>query len=47
MYQVFNMGIGMVIVCSGRQVARVVDVLPQAKVIGEINKGKDKKVIID
>jgi phosphoribosylformylglycinamidine cyclo-ligase len=47
MYQVFNMGIGMVIVCSARQVARVVDVLPQAKVIGEINKGKDKKVIID
>jgi len=47
MYQVFNMGIGMAIVCSPQQVAKIVSVLPQAKVIGEINKGKDKEVIID
>jgi len=46
MYQVFNMGIGMAIVCSPQQVAKIVSVLPQAKVIGEINKGKDKGVIV-
>jgi phosphoribosylformylglycinamidine cyclo-ligase len=48
MYQVFNMGIGMTIICSPQQVARIVSILPQAKVIGEIIKGKDKeRVIID
>jgi len=46
MYQVFNMGIGMAIVCSPQRVAKIVSVLPQAKVIGEINKGKDKGVIV-
>jgi phosphoribosylformylglycinamidine cyclo-ligase len=48
MYQVFNMGIGITIICSGQHVARIIDVLPQAKVIGEIIKGRDKeRVIID
>jgi phosphoribosylformylglycinamidine cyclo-ligase len=47
MYQVFNMGIGITIICSPQQVARIVTVLPQAKAIGEITKGKDKKVVID
>jgi phosphoribosylformylglycinamidine cyclo-ligase len=47
MYQVFNMGIGMAIVCSRRQVSRIVSLLPQAKAIGQISKGKDKQVIID
>jgi phosphoribosylformylglycinamidine cyclo-ligase len=48
MYQVFNMGIGITVVCSPRQVGRVMNSLPQAKVIGEIVKGKDKeRVIID
>jgi len=48
MYQVFNMGIGIIIICSPQQVARIVSILPQAKVIGEIIKGKDKeRVIID
>ena len=36
MYQVFNMGIGITIVCSPHQVAKIVSILPQAKVIGEI-----------
>jgi phosphoribosylformylglycinamidine cyclo-ligase len=41
MYRVFNMGIGMTIVCSPQQVAKIVSILPQAKVIGEIIKAED------
>jgi phosphoribosylformylglycinamidine cyclo-ligase len=48
MYQVFNMGIGMIIVCPPQQVANVVSVLPQAEVIGEIIRGRnEERVIID
>jgi phosphoribosylformylglycinamidine cyclo-ligase len=48
MYQVFNMGIGMTIVCSLQQVARIVSVLPQAKVIGKTIEKEDKeRVTID
>jgi phosphoribosylformylglycinamidine cyclo-ligase len=48
MYQVFNMGIGMTIVCSPQQVAKIVSILPHAKVIGEIIEREDEeRVIID
>jgi phosphoribosylformylglycinamidine cyclo-ligase len=48
MYQVFNMGIGMVVVCPPQEVARVVSILPEAKVIGEIVDRKDKaRITID
>jgi phosphoribosylaminoimidazole (AIR) synthetase len=48
MYQVFYMGIGMTIVCSPQQAAKIVNILPQAKVIGKIIKGKDgERVIIN
>jgi phosphoribosylformylglycinamidine cyclo-ligase len=48
MYQVFNMGIGMTIICAPQQVATIVNILPQAKVIGGITKGRDKgRVTID
>jgi len=48
MYQVFNMGIGITIICSPRQVASIMSILPQGKVIGEIVKGKDKeRIVID
>ena len=43
MYRVFNMGIGLTIVCSPQQVAKIVSILPQAKVIGEIIKREDKE----
>ena len=43
MYHVFNMGIGMTIVCSPQQVAKIVSILPQAKVIGEIIKREDEE----
>jgi phosphoribosylformylglycinamidine cyclo-ligase len=49
MYQVFNMGIGMTIVCSTEQADKLVTALPQAKVIGELVKVREKKgmVIMD
>ncbi|NWF78117.1 MAG: phosphoribosylformylglycinamidine cyclo-ligase [Chloroflexi bacterium] len=46
MYQVFNMGIGMTIVCSPQQVTQIISILPQAKVIGEIIKRKDRDRVI-
>jgi phosphoribosylformylglycinamidine cyclo-ligase len=46
MYQVFNMGIGMTIVCSPQQVAKIVSILPQAKIIGAIIKRKDEERVI-
>jgi phosphoribosylformylglycinamidine cyclo-ligase len=46
MYRVFNMGIGMAIVCSPQQVAKIVSILPQAKAIGEIIKRKDEERVI-
>jgi phosphoribosylformylglycinamidine cyclo-ligase len=46
MYRVFNMGIGMTIVCSPQQVAKIVSILPQAKVIGEVVKSEDEERVI-
>jgi phosphoribosylformylglycinamidine cyclo-ligase len=48
MYQVFNMGIGITVVCSSGQVANIVSMLPQARVIGRIIKREhEERVIID
>jgi phosphoribosylformylglycinamidine cyclo-ligase len=47
MYHVFNMGIGMVIVCSGNKVSRFTKALDGAKVIGEVIKQKGARVVID
>jgi phosphoribosylformylglycinamidine cyclo-ligase len=48
MYQVFNMGIGITIICSPQQVAKIVSILPQAKVIGEIIKREgEERVLIN
>jgi phosphoribosylformylglycinamidine cyclo-ligase len=48
MYRVFNMGIGMAVICSKGDVARITKALPEAKVIGEVIKQKGKaRVIID
>ena len=46
MYQVFNMGIGMTIVCSPKQAAKIVSILSQAKIIGTIIKREDKERVI-
>lgn len=48
MYRVFNMGIGMVLICSKQVVTEVTVTSPQARIIGEIVKTKnEKKVTID
>ena len=48
MYHVFNMGIGMVVVCSKSDADQLMSQLPEAKVIGEVVKGVgDKKVVIE
>ncbi|MBA7503343.1 Phosphoribosylformylglycinamidine cyclo-ligase [subsurface metagenome] len=46
MYRVFNMGIGMTIVCSPQQVTKLTAVLPQAKVIGEVVKTQERQRVI-
>ncbi len=47
MYQVFNMGIGMVIICSPQQADKLITALPEARKIGKVTKATDgKKVII-
>jgi len=46
MYQVFNMGVGMVIVCSPQQIAKIVSILPQAKVVGEIIKRENEERVV-
>ncbi len=47
MYRVFNMGIGMVVICSPDNVAQLTKALPQAKIIGKVAKqaGKARVVI--
>jgi len=47
MYRVFNMGIGMVLICSPDNVEQLTKALPDAKVIGEVGKqvGKARVVI--
>ncbi len=38
MYRVFNMGIGMVLICSPNDVNQLTEALPEARVIGEVVK---------
>jgi phosphoribosylformylglycinamidine cyclo-ligase len=47
MYHVFNMGIGMVVICSAGDVTNITEALPEASVIGEIIKQKEARVVID
>ncbi len=47
MYRVFNMGIGMVVICSPQDADRLTKALPEAKVIGEVmeQRGEARVVI--
>lgn len=47
MYRVFNMGIGMVLICSADKVERLTKQIPEARIIGEIinQTGKTRVVI--
>jgi phosphoribosylformylglycinamidine cyclo-ligase len=46
MYRVFNMGIGMAIICSPDHADQATKVLPEAKVIGKVIKQEGKKRVI-
>ena len=45
MYQVFNMGIGMVVICSPKHVSELTAALPGTKKIGKVIKSTDSKKI--
>ncbi len=48
MYHVFNMGIGMVVICSPDNVNQLTKALPESKIIGEVVKQKgEERVVID
>lgn len=48
MYHVFNMGIGMAVICSRENVASLLDALPEARVIGNIvGQSGNARVVID
>jgi len=48
MYRVFNMGIGMVVICEPGNADKISQALPEAKVIGEVVKqGGKARVVID
>ncbi len=48
MYRVFNMGIGMAVVCAPEKVSQLKKALPEAQVVGEVVKQKGRaRVIID
>jgi phosphoribosylformylglycinamidine cyclo-ligase len=47
MYRVFNMGIGMVVICAPEDVSKITQALPEAMVIGEVaERGKKARVVI-
>ncbi|HJX70206.1 MAG TPA: phosphoribosylformylglycinamidine cyclo-ligase [Dehalococcoidia bacterium] len=48
MYRVFNMGVGMVLICSPSAVGELRKLLPEAKPIGEVveQKGEERVVIV-
>ncbi|UCB42893.1 MAG: phosphoribosylformylglycinamidine cyclo-ligase [Dehalococcoidales bacterium] len=48
MYSVFNMGIGMVVICSSEHVSQITQALPEAKVVGEVVKQTtEARVIVE
>jgi phosphoribosylformylglycinamidine cyclo-ligase len=48
MYHVFNMGIGMTVICSADKASQLTQALPEAKVIGQVVKQTSKaRVIIE
>jgi phosphoribosylformylglycinamidine cyclo-ligase len=47
MYHVFNMGLGMVLVCAMSEIKRVRSRLPEARLVGEVvSQAGQKHVII-
>ena len=46
MFRVFNMGIGMALICSPEESEQILEALPEARIIGEVVKG-EKGIIWD
>ena len=46
MYHVFNMGIGMVVICSPDNAGQLTQALPEAKIIGEVIKQSGKARVV-
>lgn len=46
MYRVFNMGIGMAVICSPENVDQLTKALPEAKLVGEVVKQEEARVVI-
>jgi len=46
MFRVFNMGIGMVVICSPDNVGKLTEALPEAKVVGEVVKQKGEARVV-
>ena len=46
MYRVFNMGLGMVLVCEASRVDDVMALVPKASVVGEVIKTEDERRVI-
>lgn len=48
MYRVFNMGIGMVVICAPESVPKLTEAIPEVKIIGEVMERADNaRVVID
>jgi phosphoribosylaminoimidazole (AIR) synthetase len=47
MYHVFNMGLGMAVICAAAQVEKILQAMPEAKVVGQvIRQTSEARVII-
>ena len=46
MFHVFNMGIGMAVICSPSDVEQLIQALPEAKVVGEVVKQVEETRVI-
>ena len=46
MYRVFNMGLGMVLVCEESRAAEAISVVPEARVVGEVIRSADDRRVI-
>jgi len=46
MYRVFNMGIGMAVICSPENVDQLTKALPEARVVGEVVKQTGKMRVV-
>jgi len=46
MYRVFNMGLGMVLVCGRSDVDRVTSVVPESRIVGEIRASTGDRLVV-